>query len=174
MEKKDKKKIAILETGGTINGMLEPGCFFSQGSAVIEHLERHASDLNIEIGYVKEICMKDSRDITLKDRENIVLAIRSLSESFILIPHGTFTMIDTAMYLKQNLSQLLELKTVILIGSMQPLLSDGSDAKQNLEFAIKSFSVLAPGIWIAMHEKIWEPERVKKNLKTGNFEYMLD
>lgn len=68
--------------------------------------------------------LKDSRDITDKDREVLVVKCQKSVEDRIIITHGTFTIPETAKYLgKANLN-----KTIVLFGSIIPANKDKSDA----------------------------------------------
>ena len=66
----------------------------------------------------------------------------------ILIPHGTFTMNETAKVLEEALMrQGREKKVVVLVGSLIPLCEPSSDAVENLAVAVqclKSDQVLLP------------------------------
>lgn len=66
----------------------------------------------------EEVTEKDSRDITEEDRQRLVKAIVNSPHENILVTHGTFTMSETAEFIKN--AQFLK-KKVILTGSMIPI-----------------------------------------------------
>ena len=49
------------------------------------------------------VCMKDSRVITDEDRAEMVRTIQESSATKFIITHGTYTMPNTAMYLKEHI-----------------------------------------------------------------------
>lgn len=63
--------------------------------------------------------MKDSRQLGENDRKEILKAIEESPSNKIIITHGTYTMPDTARYLKANLKR--NDQTIILTGSMIPI-----------------------------------------------------
>jgi L-asparaginase len=85
-----------------------------------------------------------------------------------IITHGTYTMPDTARYLKANLKR--KDATVILTGAMIPMYNmTNSDGPFNLGFSIASFDHLKKGIYVCMNGRIFEPEEVLKTLYNGRF-----
>src|SRR3989338_4365454 len=66
-----------------------------------------------------EICMKDSRNLTPSDRKKVLKAVVHSKSKRIIITHGTYTLPDTARYLKAKIKN--SDKTIIFICSMIPL-----------------------------------------------------
>ena len=112
----------------------------------------------------------------------------------ILVPHGTFTMAETGMFLEAALArgELGEQVTVVLVGSLQPLGEPGSDAEANLAVAVERLREEEPGVaeWrlreeepgvaegrlreeprvaLVMGGRTWAPGRVVKDPETGQF-----
>lgn len=114
-----------------------------------------------------ELFMKDSRNITLDDLQLILTTIEKSKHSKFLIIHGTYTMPDTARFLKKNLKR--RDATIILTGSMIPHNFLDSDASFNLGFAYATALHQKPGISIAMNGKLFDAEEVSKNLAAGKF-----
>ena len=116
-----------------------------------------------------ELCMKDSRSITQEDRHKILAIIQWAKEEYILVTHGTYTMPDTARYIREKIGTNLQ-KTIILTGSMIPIHGfSPSDAGFNLWFAIASFSHSPHWVYVAMNAKLFAPEDVIKTLEEGRF-----
>lgn len=114
------------------------------------------------------VTKKDSRDITPEDREKLAKAIESTSYTNILVTHGTFTMADTAQYLKK---QGTGAKKVILTGSMIPITGfAASDAGFNIGFAIAAFSSLDQDVYLAMNGGIFKASEATKNIEKFRFE----
>lgn len=157
--------IKILLTGGTIdksynesNGEL----YFTETHIdEILNIGRNHSDLKIE-----QILLKDSLEMDNDDRQLILNACKKTSQSDILITHGTDTMVETAKVLaKQELD-----KTIVLTGAMIPFVFKHSDAAFNVGFAFASVQTLPQGVYIAMNGKVFDWDKVAKNLKLGQFE----
>ncbi len=112
--------------------------------------------------------MKDSRSLTKQDLKKICSAIQKSPLERIIITHGTYTMPDTARYLKANLKR--KDQKVILTGSMLPLKGfDFTDAPFNLGFAMGNIQNIDNGIYLCMNGHIFTPEEVAKNLSLGRF-----
>ena len=158
--------IHIITTGGTIEGLdYETTEGKNQKSKIsIEDFFRSA---NVSFSYsVESVLNKDSRSITDEDRQLLVDKIRATGAKKIVLPHGTFTMEDTAKYIgKLNLK-----KTIVLVGSFVLGTSIGTDAPFNLGYAICSVQILKPGVYVAMNGTIFHWKNVTKNLETNKFE----
>ena len=115
-----------------------------------------------------EICMKDSRALNESDRKKMLQEIESCKETNIIITHGTYTMPDSARYLKANLKA--KDKKIIFVGSMIPIYGfTESDGPFNLGFAMGKIETVRPGIYVGMNGKIFSPEEVVKLLDQGRF-----
>ena len=113
--------------------------------------------------------MKDSREISYKDRQKLLNTVQDSKHEMIVITHGTYTMPDTAQYLKDHLPK--NSKTIILTGSMIPLRGfDYSDAPFNLGYAIANVQKLPPGVYVCMNGKVFDPDKVDKNKIEARFE----
>ena len=115
-----------------------------------------------------EICMKDSRDLVRTDLDKILKAVAKSKSKKIIITHGTYTMSDTARYLKAKLKKFD--KTIVFTGSMIPLVGfSPSDAPFNLGYAIAKVLELTSGVYVCMNGKVFAPEEVMKVLYKGKF-----
>ena len=102
---------------------------------------------------------KDSLELTLTDRMQLLEACRTATESRIVIVHGTDTMTETAAFLQQAIAD----KTIILTGAMRPHAFGHSDASFNLGYAIACAQHLASGIYIAMQGECFTAGQVLKD-----------
>lgn len=156
--------IKIFATGGTIDKT-----YFDQKDTY--HVgEPQAPGIleraNVVVDYeVVSLMQKDSLDMDDSDREIIKDAICSSDETQIMITHGTDTMILTAEYL-----QGIPSKTIVLTGSMSPAQYRDSDAVFNLGCALIAAQTLAPGVYIAMNGRIFDPTISVKNIELNRFE----
>lgn len=114
------------------------------------------------------VTQKDSREITEKDRENLLHAITKNSQQNFIVTHGTFTMRQTAEFLNGHLPKD---KKIILTGSMIPIAGfSSSDAGFNLGFAVASFASIEPGVYLSMNGGIFKSDEVQKNKDIFRFE----
>ena len=121
----------------------------------------------------KEVVMKDSRQLTLNDLETLCKDVEEAGQKKIIITHGTYTMPDTAKYLKAHLKR--SDQTIIFTGSMVPLQGfQSSDAAFNLGYAVAKADELAPGIYLCMNGRTFNPDEVAKSLSEGKFFSIFD
>ena len=104
-------------------------------------------------------------DLTDAHRRLIRDAVSECLERHIIITHGTDTMIETAAVL-----QGIREKTIVLTGSMYPARFHDSDAVFNLGCAVIAAQTLAPGVYIAMNGRIFDPGHAHKNVEQNRFE----
>lgn len=170
MEKQDN--IHIIITGGTIDSVwngAKDTVVVSEHSVLPEYFDNLKRNLKFyETLFFTEICMKDSRSLTNEDRNNVLNAIEGSDTTKIIITHGTYTMPDTARYLKENLKR--KDQTIVLTGSMVPIKGfDFSDGPFNLGFTFGEVLRLPPGIYVCMNARVFTPEEVAKNKEEGKF-----
>ncbi|MBT7237718.1 asparaginase [Candidatus Woesearchaeota archaeon] len=165
---KEKSTIHFILTGGTIDSFYEGT---KDTVTTLEHskIPEYLTGLKLhEETKFTEICMKDSRDLIEQDMENITNAIEESNSKKVIVTIGTYTMPDTAKYLKANLKR--DDQTIIFTGSMIPLMGFApSDASFNLGYSIAKVQDLQPGICVCMNGKIFSPEEVAKLLYEGRF-----
>lgn len=157
--------IRLFVTGGTfdkeydeIHGRLE-----FHDTHLPQMLEMARSRLDVR---VRTLMMVDSLDMTGADREIIANNCREAPESFIVITHGTDTMVDTARVLAEQVPG----KTIVLTGAMIPISFGSSDGLFNLGGALTVVQVLPAGVWVTMNGRIFPWNDVRKNRDTGIFE----
>lgn len=119
------------------------------------------------------ICMKDSRDLTDEDRKKLLKALKQTSSLQIIITHGTYTMPDTARFIKANLKRTDQV--IVLTAAMIPLNGfNMSDAQFNLGYAFAKVQDLKPGVYACMNGYVFNPEEIMKNVKEGKFESIFN
>ncbi len=165
-------QLALIETGGTINGILAPGQA-PPPSRVLAWLQRNAQRFGLDIAFTV-VTMKDSRAIGESDRAALVEAIEAATASRVLIPHGTYTMPETGLYLLEHLSESALEKSIVLVGSLTPLDEPDSDAPANLECALEHLRRQVRGVGIVMAGRSWEPGGVRKDPATGEYVALRD
>ena len=118
--------------------------------------------------YVLEsVIRKDSLDMDDADRATLRERAELCGGRRILIVHGTDTMTDTAAKLKGLGGEGF---TVVLTGAMQPARFKDSDAAFNAGFAFAAARTLPPGVYIAMHGRVFVADKVRKSRDAGGFE----
>lgn len=164
----DKSAIHFVITGGTIDSYYDG----TKDTVVPYKHSTIPSYLNGIKLYQKlkftEVCMKDSRALTKTDMNNILKIVEKSPSRKIIITHGTYTMPDTARYLKANLKR--NDQAIVFTGSMIPLLGfSPSDAPLNLGYSMAKVQSLPPGIYVCMNGRLFSPDEVIKIVSKGRF-----
>jgi len=156
--------IAILVTGGTFDKEYNEiaGELYFKQSHVRNMLAIGRCRLSTRI---QVVMMKDSLNMTARDRARILKACTSCKESRIVITHGTDTMDRTARYLEKRAPG----KTIVLTGAMVPYTFGSSDGLFNLGSALAFAQRLDPGVYIAMNGRCFPADRVRKDRRRGVF-----
>jgi L-asparaginase len=174
--------VHILSTGGTIDKdypKLTSGYAFEFGdqSAAERILKNHP---NLGIAYIiRSICKKDSLEITQQDRSELGSAIAFIIEERkyhpelvrVVVTHGTDTMIDTAMFIKNRLSDEDRARFVIAFtGATKPERFVDSDASFNVGCAVAATSSCKPGsVVICMNGNVIPVEECVRDEASGLF-----
>lgn len=164
-----ENQIHFIITGGTIDSYYET----TKDTVVpnkISVIPDYLKSLKTHIkNSFKVICMKDSRDISKKDRQLILKEILESKSKNFIITHGTYTMGETAKFINSHLKKNNN-KKVLLTGSMIPLMGfSPTDAGFNLGFAMAAVDNLLPGVYVAMNGSIFVAEEVIKLVSEGRF-----
>jgi L-asparaginase len=167
MSKKDDE-ISFLMTGGTIDSYYDGSkdTVVPNNHSVIPQYVRSLK-LSLATNFA-EICMKDSRNLTKDDLTSLLGAVEGNKNKKIVITHGTYTMSDTARYLRANLTRKDQI--IILTGSLVPINGfTNSDAPFNLGYTLAKINQLEPGVYVCMNGDIFMAEEVAKMLSDGKF-----
>ena len=157
-------KIKFFTIGGTIDKVyFDKKNNYQVGNSLLFEILKWA---NVGFEYECEsILKKDSLDITEEERQIIFDTVAKENCRHIVLTHGTDTMIQTAKSL-----QSLPDKVIVLTGSMEPARFRSSDAEFNIGCAISSVQLLPTGVYITMNGRIFDPDKVRKNLDLNRFE----
>lgn len=166
--KEEALTVHFIITGGTIDSHYDPNKkdnVVNENSIVPSYIEilklYHGAEFTI-------VCMKDSRDLNREDLEKVLQTIEESPHEKILITHGTYTMPDTARFLKAQLKRTGQ--TIVLTASAIPIQGfSPSDGPFNLGYAIAKLEDLEPGVYVAMNGTVFSPEEVMKDLKEARF-----
>ena len=165
---RDKKRILIINTGGTFNKRYDPiegALYVDQGSQALDDLaSKWLCDFEI-----MNIIGKDSLDMGNHDRLELLAIISRSDFDDILIIHGTDTMPLTAEYLSDADLE----KRVVLTGAMVPYAVDPVEATANFASALGYMQCLQKnGVFIVMNGLFDHYEKVKKDKRKGRFIYV--
>ena len=161
----NKKKILIINTGGTFNKRYDP----IKGQLYVEEnglaLEELASKWLCSFE-IMHIIGKDSLDLSSHDRLELLAIISQSSFDDIIVVHGTDTMTLTAEYLADADLE----KRIVLTGAMVPYAIDPVEATANFSSAYGSIQVLEKdGVFISMNGIFSEYDKIKKERSKGCF-----
>lgn len=158
------KKLLVLTTGGTIDKVyFDALSEFQVGEPVVGDILKN---MNVAFDYeVIEVCRKDSLELTDADREQLKNRIEVSDADYVLITHGTDTMVKTAQYIGEQGN-----KVIVFTGAMQPAAFTNTDAVFNIGTAIGAFGFAAPGSYIAMSGRVYAAGEVFKNYDSKRFE----
>ena len=157
-------QLLIVTTGGTIDKIyFDDKSDYQIGDPQIGRI---LEELGVAFRFnVIPILRKDSLHITAEDRDLLRATIAAQTGRYVLVTHGTDTMVDTA----KVLSTIAD-KTIVLTGALNPARFRGSDAEFNIGTAVGAVQSLPPGVYIAMNGRIWDPLKVRKNTAANRFE----
>ncbi|MBF0111325.1 MAG: asparaginase [Desulfamplus sp.] len=161
-------KIKFFAIGGTIDKVyFDALSTYQVGPPGIENILREA---RVNFDYeVVSLLKKDSLDMTPEDRELIYEAISKEQIEHIVITHGTDTMIETAIRLKE-----IKQKVIVITGAMEPACFKSSDASFNLGSAVAAVQTLPSGVYIAVNGRVFDPTKIKKDRNLKQFVEKLD
>ena len=162
-------RVALISTGGTIEKT------YDELEGV---LSNHVSVLEVMISKLKlegvelhrvALMNKDSLDMTPEDHRLIAAAALEKASEFeaVVIVHGTdrLAMTGDMIYALQSNPSV----PIILTGAMRPYEMRTTDALQNLTEAFLSAQMAAPGVYVAMHNKLLRFPGVVKDKGRGTF-----
>ncbi len=157
-------KIKFFAVGGTIDKVyFDQKSNYKVGEPGVHDILK---DANVTFDYECEsILQKDSLDMTETDRQLVFEKIQADEHRYIIVTHGTDTMVATARVLEP-----IQGKVIVLTGSMQPARFKASDAEFNIGVAVAAVQIMPEGVYIAMNGRIFDPDKVKKNWEQNRFE----
>lgn len=139
---------------------------FRENSIIPDYLAKNHPALNYNF---EQICMKDSKDIKVRELAAIKRAISESDNRYVIITHGTDTMVDNAKALEKWLGKADSDKVILFVGAFRPLEEGFSDGEVNLSHAIASAQDLKPGVYISANKQIYDCKEVVKDFDRGEF-----
>jgi L-asparaginase len=160
-------RIYVLSTGGTIEKIYseQQGAVYNRESKIEGYLKRlRMHDTEVLLTHLMN---KDSLDMTAADREAVLQAVRERPDAPIVITHGTDTMVDTGLCIRNGVKELSH--PIVLTGAMSPLGFEGSDGLQNLTESFLAAKILPPGVYVVIHNEVFPIDHVRKDRERARF-----
>jgi len=163
------RRVALISTGGTIEKTYDE----LQGV-----LENQISVLDVMLGTLAlegvdvvrvPLMNKDSLDMTPEDHARIAETVEESAAAHdgVVVVHGTDRLANTGDECVHRLGT--PRVPVVLTGAMRPYVMRNTDALQNLTEALLAVQLLAPGVFVAMHNKVLAFPGVEKDKLRGTF-----
>lgn len=156
----------LLALGGTFGKRLnevEELWFFDTRWRIVQSLSKTRAVVTPRLIIPFEI---DSLDMTKRHLDLLTAECRQARERRILVVMGTSRMCPTAEHIAREIPD----KTIVFTGAMVPGELEHTDAHVNLGVALSHIKHLSPGVYVAMNCEVRPAGKVRKNLRTGEFQ----
>ena len=149
-----KKRIALISTGGTIEKTYDQlSGLLTNRLSVLDIMLSSFELRGIELVRVP-LMNKDSLEMNGTDHTLIAQTAGSFAQAHdgVVVVHGTDRLANTG----ERMVELLGTPRVpiVLTGAMRPYELRHTDALQNLTEALLAVQLLAPGVYVAMHNQV--------------------
>lgn len=162
------KRIALISTGGTIEKTYdELSGVLANKLSVLDVMLVSLELRGVEVMRV-QLMNKDSLDMTPDDHMLIANTATQLAASTagVVVVHGT----DRLAVSGERVCELgVPATPVVFTGAMRPYELRSTDALQNLTEALLAVQILAPGVYVAMHNQVLQFPGVVKDPQRGTF-----
>ena len=165
----NKKSIAIISTGGTIEKTYDAMTGVLANKVNILDIMLESMVLNgVDVVRIP-LMNKDSLGMTARDHRLICETAEAMSEAYdgVIIVHGTDRLAKTGEQCVKHLGT--PPVPIILTGAMQPYELRTTDAVQNLTEARLAVQIVPPGVYVAMHNRVLRFPGVEKDMEHGTF-----
>lgn len=129
--------------------------------------------LNSSCNYL-EFRRKDSKYFMKRDVLELASIIEHAKELYVIITHGTDSMVKNSQLLSTLLAHPIH-KNIVFVGAMVPLANGmhQSDGYYNLEDTLKRIHTFPLGVHIAFKKQLYDPFFTRKNHSEFTFEHVL-
>ncbi len=164
------RTIHVINTGGTIEKTYQEtdGDLLNIEARLDDFLKRlRLPQVKLSITRLMNVDSLEMEDV---DRALVAqtAAVKQRDGFPIVITHGTDTMVETGMAIREKLGD--PRVPVIMTGAMIPLGFENSDGLQNITEAILATLFLPKGVWVVFHGQVFPIENARKNKERGTFE----
>lgn len=164
-----KLRIALISTGGTIEKTYdELSGVLANHVSVLDVMLASLELRGVEITRV-HLMNKDSLDMTTADHSLIAENAHTLARTMdgVVIVHGTDRLAVTGERIVEVAG--VPRRPVVLTGAMRPYELRSTDSVQNLTEALLAVQLLAPGVYVCMHNHVLQFPGVIKDRGAGTF-----
>ncbi|MDZ4754201.1 MAG: asparaginase domain-containing protein [Phycisphaerae bacterium] len=165
-------RVAVISTGGTIEKTYDEfGGVLSNRVSVLDLLLGTLELRGVTIERVP-LMNKDSLEMTTADHDLIADAVEIMVRRHdgVVIVHGTDRLAMTGHHVHDRLHRNGNCtRPVVLTGAMRPYELRRTDATQNVTEALLAVQLLAPGVYVAMHNRVLAFPGVEKDPERGAF-----
>ncbi|MFY9341529.1 MAG: asparaginase domain-containing protein [Planctomycetota bacterium] len=164
-----KKRIALISTGGTIEKTYdELQGVLDNRTSVLDVMLASLQLQGIDIVRIP-LMNKDSLQMTPQDHDLIARTAGSMAEAHdgVVIVHGTDRLAVTGERIVAVLGAARV--PIVLTGAMRPYVMRNTDALQNLTEALLAVQLVAPGVYVSMHNHVLAFPGVVKDKDRGTF-----
>jgi L-asparaginase len=164
-----KRRIALISTGGTIEKTYDElsGVLANQVSV----LDVMLASLELRGVDVQRIALmnKDSLEMTADDHTLIAETAGRLARETagVVVVHGTDRLANSGERVVELVGT--PASPVVFTGAIRPYELRSTDALQNLTEALLAVQLLAPGVYVAMHNQVLQFPGVAKDRNAGTF-----
>ncbi len=159
-------RVALISTGGTIEKTYDEISGLLENQVSVLDIMLNSLELGgVEI-FRTRLMNKDSLNMDDTDHDLIAATALHKSRAYdgVVIVHGTDRLAETGHRIGAEVSA-----PVVLTGAMRPYLLRNTDAVQNLTEALLAVQLVAPGVYVSMHNKVLKFPGVAKDLEKGTF-----
>ncbi len=164
-----KKRIAIISTGGTIEKTYDElsGVLANQVS-VLDIMLASLELRGVDVLRV-QLMNKDSLEMSEEDHGLIAETAESMARATdgVIVVHGTDRLHRSGERLVEGFGT--PRRPVVFTGAMRPYELRSTDALQNLTEALLAVQLLAPGVYVCMHNQVLQFPGVVKDKTAGTF-----
>ena len=164
-----KRRIALISTGGTIEKTYDDfSGVLANNVSVLDVMLASLELRGVKITRVP-LMNKDSLEMSPDDHTLIARTAGELAESHagVVVVHGT----DRLARSGERVVELVGTPAapVVFTGAMRPWELRATDALQNLTEALLAVQLVAPGVYVAMHNQVLQFPGVRKDKDRGTF-----
>jgi len=164
-----KRTIALISTGGTIEKT------YDELSGVLANklsvLDIMLASLELRGIDVRRVALmnKDSLDMTADDHTLIAQTAGQLARDTagVVVVHGTDRLAESGDRVVELIGT--PASPIVFTGAIRPYELRSTDALQNLIEALLAVQLLAPGVYVAMHNQVLQFPGVVKDRGAGTF-----
>jgi L-asparaginase len=161
-------RIALISTGGTIEKTYdELSGVLANKVSVLDVMLASLELRGVEVQRM-QLMNKDSLDMSSDDHTLIAKTAMEMAGTLagVIVVHGT----DRLAVSGERMCELGKpASPIVLTGAMRPYELRSTDALQNLTEALLAVQLLAPGVYVAMHNQVLQFPGVIKDPRRGTF-----